>query len=118
MRKAMLGVLVGAGLVMAAIAVLVPEDRVFAQRPAPELRSTGGRDLIALLGPTDNSGQLLMVIDPQMRAMSVYHVEGATGKIALKSVRNIRYDLQMTHLNTEDPLPQYIQSLLEQNSGR
>ena len=38
----------------------------------------------------------------------------ATGKIALRSVRNIQWDLQMTYLDNDGLLPQAIQSLLEQ----
>jgi len=45
--------------------------------------------------------------------MSVYHIELATGKIALRSVRNIHWDLQMTEFNSADPLPREIRSLLE-----
>jgi len=48
----------------------------------------------------------------------VYRVESATGKIELKSVRRIHWDLQMTNLNTEKPLPQEIRSLLEQRLHR
>ncbi len=123
MRKAMLGALTGAGLVMAAVGLLAPQDKLHAQSQgltdqAGDFRSGGSRQLIALPGPTDEDGQLFLVVDPQVRAVSVYHVDGANGKIALKSVRNIHYDLQMMNLNTEDPLPQNIRSLLEQRQLR
>ena len=114
MRKAMLGALAGAGLAMAAVGTLDPQSEVFAQRPASEFQSDAGRQLIAMPGPTNENGQLFVVVDPQMRSMSVYHVDRSTGKIELKSVRNIHYDLQITNLNTEDPLPQHIRSSLEQ----
>ncbi len=119
----MLGALAGAGLVMAAVGVLTAEDELLAQSQgltdqAVDFRLGGSRQLIALPGTTDEDGQLFVVVDPQVRAVSVYHVDKASGKIALRSVRNIHYDLQMMNLNTEDPLPQIIRSLLEQRQLR
>ncbi len=58
--------------------------------------------------------QMLTVVDPRQRVLGVYHIDMATGKIALKSVRNIRWDLQIDHLNTDEPLPQQIRSMSEQ----
>jgi len=47
------------------------------------------------------------------RAMSVYHIELASGKITLKSVRNIYGDLQIDDFNAEAPLPRDIRAQLE-----
>jgi hypothetical protein len=55
----------------------------------------------------------LTVVDPRQRALSVYHIDLLTGKITLKSVRNIQWDLQVTDLNNEPPRPLEIQSMLE-----
>jgi len=114
MKKLLLGALAGAGLVIAAIGTWDGRSEVFAQRlPSPQEIGPGSH-LIAVPGPMGESGQLLTVIDPKMRAMSVYHVDQATGKIALRSVRNIHWDLQMTYLDNEGLLPQEIRALLEQ----
>ncbi len=118
MKKMVLGVLIGAGLVIAVSGA--PEwGAVHAQRvaPQPPIRSgaePGSGGLFALPGPTASDGQLFVVVDPKQRIVGVYHVETATGKIALRSVRNIHWDLQMTGYNTQDPLPQAVRSLLEQ----
>ena len=58
--------------------------------------------------------QQLTVIDPQMRVVSVYHIDSASGEIALKSVRNIHWDLQMVEFNASSPAPREIRALLEQ----
>jgi len=118
MKKAVLGALAGAGLVMAVIVALAPRDVVFAQRPMPDFQAGGDRGLIPLPGPSNEQGQLFPVFDPQRRVMSVYHVDGTTGQITLKAVRNIHWDLQMTYLNNKSPLPQEIRSLLEQRPDR
>lgn len=118
MNRAVLGALAGAALVMVSVCALAPQGEVFAQRLGSESPSGGSGQLIALPGPTDESGQLYTVFDPQMRAISVYHVDGTTGKIVLRSVRNIHWDLQLTSLNNESPLPQEIRSLLQQRQDR
>ncbi len=118
MKKMVLGVLIGAGLMIAVTGA--PElGVVHAQRVAPQPPIRSGVEpssgaLFALPGPTSPNGQLFVVVDPKQRVMGVYHVETATGKIALRSVRQIHWDLQMTGHNTEHPLPQEIRSLLEQ----
>jgi hypothetical protein len=55
-----------------------------------------------------------MVIDAKLRVMGVYQIDGTSGEIALKSVRNFSWDLQMTEFNAASPLPREIRSLLEQ----
>jgi hypothetical protein len=64
---------------------------------------------------TAESGQPLIVtvVDPRQRAMAIYHVDRATGEIALKSVRNLTWDLQMVQYNSGNPLPQDIRSGLQ-----
>lgn len=113
MRVAVLGALAGAGLVLAAVGALDSRSEVFAQQSAPYQQAGWGNGLIALPGPVGEKGQLLTVIEPKRQVISVYHIDLATGKIALRSVRNIQWDLQMTYLDNDGLLPQAIQSLLE-----
>ena len=114
MRAMVLGALVGAGLVMAAVGSFDPSGEALAQRPVSYQQAGPGSDLIALSNPVGESGQLVTVIDPGQRVMSVYHIDSVSGKIALRSVRNIHWDLQMSYLNCEKPLPQEIRAMLEQ----
>jgi len=114
MKRAVLGALAGAGLVLAVAGGWEHRSEVFAQRIASYEQAGENGQLIALALPGTDKGQLITVIDPQQRAMSVYRVDSVTGKIALCSVRNIHWDLQMIYLNNESPFPQEIRSLLEQ----
>ena len=57
--------------------------------------------------------QQVVVVDPTQKTLVVYHVELSTGAVELCSVRNITWDLQMTHYNGKSPLPSEIQSILE-----
>jgi len=114
MKKAGFGLLIGAVLMVTALGAFGPLADVFAQRTQPVLTPGNGSDLLVVPIPSGDKGQLLAVIDPRQRVMSVYRIDILSGKIALKSVRNIHWDLQMTHLNNEAPLPQEIKSMLEQ----
>jgi hypothetical protein len=117
MKRAILGTLVGIGLVMAAAAVAEPRGEYLAQRAAPLTSAptvSAGTELVVVSASLGDKLQMLTVVDPRQRVVSVYHIDMATGKISLKSVRNIQWDLQINDLNNENPLPQQIQSLLQQ----
>jgi hypothetical protein len=107
MKAAVIGALLGAGLV---IAMTVGAPGVRANPSVPG----AGTDLITLSTALGDHRQQLTVIDPKLRVMGVYQIDGTTGEIALKSVRNFSWDLQMTEFNAASPLPREIRSLLEQ----
>src|SRR4051812_16783097 len=110
MRIAVLGGWVLATLLLATFAAAIVPSVSMAQRPASS--PVGGVSGIIALTQAGEKHQQLTVIDPETRVMSVYHVDLASGEIALKSVRNIHWDLQMIEFNSNSPLPQEIRSLL------
>jgi hypothetical protein len=112
MRRAILGIIVGAALVTAAVALLSQRDEVLAQRVAAAPAGSG--DLIAMPLSSGDKGQLLTVIDPRLQTIGVYAIDPASGKISLRSVRNIHWDLQMSDFNGENPLPKEIRLQLDQ----
>ncbi len=108
----MLGTLLGAVVVAALVGSWDAGREAFADRPTA-VYAAAGSELIAV--PAESAdGQMLTVIDTRQRVMSVYRIEGKTGKITLLSVRNIQWDLQLTEFNGEHPLPQEIRRLLDQ----
>jgi hypothetical protein len=107
-----LGAVLGVVVVLAVAVLVAPSGEALAQRPGPtQSESNGG--LIALSMPSGAERQVVTVIDPRQRSMSVYHVELATGEITLKSVRNIQWDLQMMDFNGTNPLPKEIRAVLD-----
>jgi hypothetical protein len=110
MRQPLLGVLVGGFLVIATAAISGfaepvtggPRDR---SSPRPH------RPLMTHVTATEGQPQVVTVIDAERRVMAVYHVDRATGEIALKSVRNMTWDLEMLEFNTGEPLPQEIRDM-------
>jgi hypothetical protein len=107
MKAVVIGALLGAGLVIASMA---GAPGVHAAPP----QSAVGSELITLTTAVGEHRQQLTVIDPKLRVMAVYQIDDTSGEIALKSVRNISWDLQMTEFNAASPLPREIRSLLEQ----
>jgi hypothetical protein len=57
--------------------------------------------------------QQTTVIDVRTRTMAVYHINPQTGVIALKSVRNLGWDLQIDDYNSGKPQPREIRALVE-----
>lgn len=115
MRKVILGALVAVGLLVAGIGAFVPAREALAQRSVMAAHeSVGEAGMIAVAGPSSDTGQWISVVDPKSRAIAVYRIDGATGRIKLAAVRNIHWDLQVMQLNSESPLPQEIRSMLDQ----
>ncbi len=109
MRNALMGILVVGCLTAVFASFDARRSPVQAQQP---VRGQGG--LIALDSDTEPTRHQVVVIDPKSRALSVYHIDYATGQISLKSVRNIDADLLMDEFNTDSPLPKEIRAILDQ----
>ena len=91
---------------------------LWAQRPGRPPVSSGG-EVSATQGlwisstPLDESRQLLLVVDPQLKNAAIYHVDGAQGTLTLKSARNITWDLMVGDFNAQDPKPAALRRMLE-----
>jgi hypothetical protein len=96
-------------------------DFVAAQRPSgttsgPVQRdSLAASELVAHSVMLEDGRQQLVVVDARQRSLAVYHVDPRTGALALKSVRNFHWDLQMEEFNAGgQPSPRDIRTLVEQ----
>ena len=116
MRVAVWGVLVSTALAIAIAGACLQRTPAFAQNPLSRQaeRFVPSGELIALTSEADEGRQQVTLIDPKTRVMSVYHIERSTGKITLKSVRNVHWDLLMEEFNGTSPSPGEIRALLEQ----
>ena len=70
-------------------------------------------DLEIVPSQATDGGQLVIVVDTAKRVMCAYHVDAASGKITLRSVRNFYWDLLMDEFNGSEPSPKDIRELLE-----
>lgn len=112
MRNAVVGALFVAGLWVLVAPAAGGRERVATAGPVAS--EGAGAELVTLATPVGENRQMLTIVDPRTRAICVYHVEMASGAIALKSVRNIHWDLQMTDYNGVSPLPGELRSMLGQ----
>jgi hypothetical protein len=116
MRVAVLGFMVAAVLVIAFVGACFQRSPIYAQPPANPRgeRFPASEQLIAVAVDAAEGRQHVVLVDPKTRVMSVYHIDRTTGEIALKSVRNVHWDLLMEEFNGGHPSPREIRSLLEQ----
>lgn len=111
MKAAVIGAFVGA-LVSAFASGAIPLGAAAHADRSASIQGTD--DLITSTAMTSDNRQLVTIIDPKTRVLAVYVVDGASGNVALKSVRNFHWDLQLVEFNGVNPLPREIQSLIEQ----
>ena len=77
--------------------------------------SVGGGLITHFQDDRENGLSRVIVVDPLQRRMAVYHVELSSGKIQLKSVRNLTIDLQVEDYNSGDPSPIDMKKLLQRS---
>lgn len=63
--------------------------------------------------PLDDQRQLLIVIDPALKNAALYHVDGGSGTLTLKSTRDINWDLMVGDFNAQEPKPSALKKMLE-----
>jgi hypothetical protein len=113
MRRVILGLVIVMGLVIVAVGA-GPERAEPPQRSSwSQFQSSlANADMIALSADVGGKYQQVTLIDPKQRVMSVYHIDYASGAVALKGVRNFHYDQQLNQYNCKDPLPEDLKSLV------
>ena len=113
MRTAGYCVLIGIAVGAVALAVEFPQAQ--AQRVPPE-RTPPADQLIALPFEAADGKQQVTIVDPRTRVIAVYQVDKVNGSLALRSVRNVHWDLLMEEYNTSHgtPTPREIRALAEQ----
>ena len=114
MRTAGYCVLIGIAVGAVALAVEFPQAQ--AQRTAPAERTPPVDQLIALPFEAADGKQQVTIVDPRTRVIAVYQVDKVSGSLALRSVRNVHWDLLMEEYNTShgSPTPRDIRALAEQ----
>jgi hypothetical protein len=100
----------------AALGVWLGGRESAAQRPAHAPLDAGPGGLWISASPLDDGRQLLIVIDPHLKNAAVYNVDAA-GTLALKSTRDITWDLMVGDFNAQAPRPADLRKMLEAGQG-
>lgn len=105
------------GWAAAALAVLAGGNALMAQRPlrpgGPAGDGIAPSHLWISATPLDEQRQLLIVVDPTVKNAAIYHVDGGTGTLVLKSTRDISWDLMVGDFNAQEPKPSALKRMLE-----
>ena len=113
MRATVAGLLIGVTLTWILTGASTVSPNAFAERFQGSDQTGAMRDdLIAVSGAVVEGQQLIVLIDPRQRTLGSYHVDARSGQISLRSVRNIRWDLELEEFNGTEPSPEKIQALL------
>ena len=78
----------------------------------PNARDQDG-SLVAFDATSSEGLRQIVIIDSRKRAVSVYHVDGATGEISLRSVRNIQWDLELDEFSAGSPPIKEVRAMVE-----
>ena len=84
------------------------------QRPGGQPDRAAGDGMTALSFDLGDGRQQITLVDTRTRSLAVYHLDRTTGAIALKSVRQVQWDLQMDDFNSASPTPREIRALTDQ----
>lgn len=85
---------------------LVLQSPAMVLSQSPTSSAAGGNEPVELVSTMLPTGiQQVVLLDRRSTTLAVYHIEPTQGKIQLKSVRNVTWDLRMEQFNGQTPLP-------------
>lgn len=101
----------------AAVAIVLGVAAVAAsQAPgarAPAVPAGGPAGLWISDSPLEDGRRLLVVVDPTTRHAAVYHLDPASGSLALRSARDLTWDLSIDEFNAVEPRPGALRKMLQ-----
>jgi hypothetical protein len=77
----------------------------------PQVAAAGNSELLMTTSLLSDGRQQVVITDTKAKTMAIYEVEPGTGKVLLRSVREIKWDLQMQQFNATSPTPGEIRSM-------
>lgn len=119
MRAKALGLMVAVGIAWSIVSDGDTIQRAYAQRfdgtnsSGNQQAVVGDGGLMVVSAGSSGNQQTLVLVDPQTRRLASYQVDLSTQKVSLRSVRNIRWDLEIDEFNGTEPTPERIRALLQ-----
>ena len=75
--------------------------------------SSGSAGLITHVHEVEGEPITVIVVEPTSKVMAVYHVSRQSGEIKPKSIRSLKWDLQMQEFNSPELKPADIKKRLQ-----
>ncbi|MEZ6092267.1 MAG: hypothetical protein R3C05_30560 [Pirellulaceae bacterium] len=73
----------------------------------------GAGELLGFVNPNAVGGQQVTIVNAAQSTMLVYHIDGQTGQITLKSSRRLTWDYSLDEFNATAPLPTEIRRMVQ-----
>jgi hypothetical protein len=113
MKATGFGLALGFALLVAAVVWGGPQAGASRQM---QDRAVPSDQLIALSFDLGDGRQQVTMVDPRQRVLAVYHIDKASGGIAMKGVRNVQWDLLMEDFNSAGaPTPREVRAISQQH---
>jgi hypothetical protein len=93
-------------------------NAVFAAPPTPpgDAARENAEPMWVRTFPLDDSRHVLLIVDPILRHVAIYHVDTVSGTLTLKSSRDISGDLRLGDFNAQEPKPATLRKMLEMHA--
>lgn len=91
----------------------VPSPAIALPSPSPPALVAGAGELLGFVNPAAQNGQHVTIVNASRGTMLVYHVDGQSGQITLKSSRRLTWDFSLDEYNATAPLPTEIRQMVE-----
>lgn len=116
MRNAVLGSIIGLGLLVALWSAKPSESQAQQRFPSGDRGGLVADGLQVVSSETIEGRQQVVLMEPRTKVLAVYQIDRATGSITLKSVRSIEFDLLIKDFGSSKPKPSEIESLLKEQN--
>jgi hypothetical protein len=87
----------------------------FVHGQTTNLANPVGDDVFVMGISAGEAGQRVIVFDKSHYTLAVYEVDTLAGRIALRSVRHVRWDLSIDDFNSLPPKPDEVRAMMEDN---
>lgn len=109
MRDTFVGMVLGAALTTFAFVGWQTQPNAHGQTP----RDRNAENTTVMTVPMGEAGQRVIVFDKDRYTLAVYEVDTLGGRIALRSVRQVQWDLTLEEFNALPPKPTEVRAMME-----
>ena len=111
MRDTFVGIVLGAFLTTFALVGWRTQPTAHGQTTADHRPSAENTTVMTV--PMGEAGQRVIVFDKDRHTLAVYEVDTLGGRIALRSVRQVQWDLALEEFNALPPKPAEVRVMME-----